>query len=203
MSLSWIPHTATSSTSAYRFYTPQMSPFTSPKVQSNSLLATNDDVNLGLQSTRRRNNNNRRMSKSAYKHVPHKDKPPHLVARRNARERKRVQAVNSAFAKLRKCVPIENRNKRLSKVKTLHRAIEYINGLQALLHQTEDPNFLPNSPTVYSRYRTERSTSQEDDELEDEERVFSDFGDYLVSDMEIVNKENKNQRWGVSGVSLA
>lgn len=58
-----------------------------------------------------------------------------MVARRNARERKRVQAVNLAFMKLRKCVPVENRNKRLSKVKTLHRAIEYIAALDQLLKQ--------------------------------------------------------------------
>lgn len=31
-----------------------------------------------------------------------------IVAKRNARERRRVQAVNSAFAKLRKTIPVEN-----------------------------------------------------------------------------------------------
>ncbi|XP_003739393.1 achaete-scute complex protein T3 [Galendromus occidentalis] len=74
---------------------------------------------------------------STYKHVPHREKPPHLVARRNARERRRVQAVNGVFAKLRKCVPIENRSKRLSKVKTLHKAIEYIAALQRLLAESD------------------------------------------------------------------
>ncbi|XP_017772754.1 PREDICTED: achaete-scute homolog 1-like [Nicrophorus vespilloides] len=69
-----------------------------------------------------------------YTHVPHRDKPPQVVARRNARERNRVQAVNSAFMKLRKAVPYENnRGKRISKVKTLQNAIEYINNLQELL----------------------------------------------------------------------
>ncbi|CAL1539877.1 unnamed protein product, partial [Lymnaea stagnalis] len=58
---------------------------------------------------------------------------PHLVAKRNARERKRVQAVNSAFSKLRKHVPYEPRHKRLSKVKTLRFAIEYIRRLQELI----------------------------------------------------------------------
>lgn len=58
----------------------------------------------------------RKSGKGSYKHVPHREKPPHLVARRNARERRRVQAVNTAFSRLRKCVPTENRNKRLSKV---------------------------------------------------------------------------------------
>lgn len=42
------------------------------------------------------------------KHVPHKDKPPQTVARRNARERRRVEAVNAAFLELRKVVPIQN-----------------------------------------------------------------------------------------------
>lgn len=43
-----------------------------------------------------------------YKHVPHKDKPVQAVEKRNARERRRVQAVNLAFAKLRKMVPVEH-----------------------------------------------------------------------------------------------
>ncbi|XP_035210236.1 protein atonal homolog 7-like [Stegodyphus dumicola] len=77
-------------------------------------------------------------SKSNYKHVPHREKPPHLVARRNARERRRVQAVNTAFSRLRKCVPAENRNKRMSKVKTLHRAIEYIQMLQEMLSKADE-----------------------------------------------------------------
>jgi hypothetical protein len=49
-----------------------------------------------------------RVSSAVYKHVPHRDKPPQLVERRNARERRRVQAVNSAFSRLRKVVPICN-----------------------------------------------------------------------------------------------
>ena len=76
-----------------------------------------------------------------YKHIPHREKPPHLVARRNARERRRVQAVNSAFQRLRKCVPTENnRNKRLSKVKTLQKAIEYIDSLSELLMGSNSSN---------------------------------------------------------------
>lgn len=61
-----------------------------------------------------------------------------MVAKRNARERRRVQAVNQAFYKLRKCVPIENRNKRVSKVKTLQRAIDYIRKLERILAEDED-----------------------------------------------------------------
>ncbi|XP_044736723.1 putative uncharacterized protein DDB_G0282499 [Chrysoperla carnea] len=80
-----------------------------------------------------KNNNNKSL-----RHVPHKNKPPQIVERRNARERRRVEAVNSAFIRLRKAVPIENtRGKRISKVKTLQKAIEYITALQNLLKETE------------------------------------------------------------------
>jgi hypothetical protein len=49
-----------------------------------------------------------RVTAGTYKHVPHHNKPPQLVARRNARERRRVQAVNTAFSRLRKVVPIDS-----------------------------------------------------------------------------------------------
>lgn len=49
-----------------------------------------------------------RVTTGTYKHIPHRDKPPQLVARRNARERRRVQAVNSAFSRLRKVVPMDS-----------------------------------------------------------------------------------------------
>lgn len=83
--------------------------------------------------TNKKNNLEKTSGKSQYKHIPHREKPPHLVAKRNARERRRVQAVNTAFARLRKCVPFDNRNKRLSKVKTLQKAIEYIESLTDVL----------------------------------------------------------------------
>ncbi|KAJ8976695.1 hypothetical protein NQ317_005912 [Molorchus minor] len=85
----------------------------------------------GKQPLREKNRKN-----CVYRHVPHKDKPPQVVARRNARERRRVQAVNTAFVRLRKAVPIENtRGKRVSKVKTLQNAIEYIRALQRILQE--------------------------------------------------------------------
>ncbi|XP_071452900.1 achaete-scute homolog 1-like [Hetaerina americana] len=76
-----------------------------------------------------------------YRHVPHREKAPTAVARRNARERRRVEAVNGAFLRLRRAVPPDGlpsggsteRGKRVSKVKTLHRAIEYITQLQGVL----------------------------------------------------------------------
>lgn len=52
--------------------------------------------------------NNAKKGNTKYVHVPHRDKPPQVVAKRNARERRRVQAVNNAFSRLRKAVPLEN-----------------------------------------------------------------------------------------------
>ena len=60
------------------------------------------------QSSSKSNNGGRR-KKSNYKHVPHCEKPPQVVAKRNARERKRVQAVNQAFVRLGKAIPLENK----------------------------------------------------------------------------------------------
>jgi achaete-scute complex protein len=71
--------------------------------------------------------------RSSYKHVPHREKPPHMVARRNARERRRVQSVNNAFIRLRRHIPHENKKKRMSKVKTLRTAIDYIQQMQAMI----------------------------------------------------------------------
>ena len=73
--------------------------------------------------------------RSTYKHIPHSEKPTHLVEKRNARERKRVMAVNDAFLALRKHVPCGNRTKRISKVKTLKIAIDYIYHLQDLIEE--------------------------------------------------------------------
>lgn len=59
---------------------------------------------------------------------------PLSIQRRNERERSRVRAVNAAFIKLRQMVPtISSRNKRVSKVKTLQKALEYICELHNIL----------------------------------------------------------------------
>ncbi|XP_062579803.1 achaete-scute complex protein T8-like [Saccostrea cucullata] len=80
-----------------------------------------------------RNRGKKSGGKTTYRHVPHREKPPHLVARRNARERRRVEAVNEAFQRLRKRVTGEVKQKRLSKVRTLRVAIDYINKLQRMI----------------------------------------------------------------------
>lgn len=92
-----------------------------------------------------RTKNKKSTVKSSYRHVPHSQKPPQVVARRNARERRRVQAVNSAFLKLRKHVPYHSKHKRLSKVKTLKIAIDYIHELQSLISDFD-------SKTMESKY---------------------------------------------------
>ena len=50
-----------------------------------------------------------RKRKKGYRHVPHSKKPPQVVAKRNARERKRVHAVNQAFLRLRRTLPMSNK----------------------------------------------------------------------------------------------
>ena len=47
--------------------------------------------------------------KRGCRHVPHSEKPPQIVEKRNARERKRVQAVNQAFLRLRQALPMSNK----------------------------------------------------------------------------------------------
>ncbi|XP_062553100.1 achaete-scute homolog 1a-like [Armigeres subalbatus] len=72
-----------------------------------------------------------------------------LIERRNQRERVRVRAVNEAFARLRQVVPATRFSpKRVSKVKTLKRAVEYIGDLQRRLDTIE--SMLLNDSTLSS-----------------------------------------------------
>ncbi|KAI9555391.1 hypothetical protein GHT06_017906 [Daphnia sinensis] len=95
----------------------------------------------------------RSKSKSSFRHIPHiphSVRPAFQVARRNARERRRVQSVNVAFSKLHQVVPAEfgehegnttdktkmcedARARRTSKVSILKRAIDYIKLLEEVL----------------------------------------------------------------------
>ncbi|KAF8361085.1 hlh-3 [Pristionchus pacificus] len=54
-------------------------------------------------------------------------------ARRNERERKRVDQVNKGFHDLRDRVPLVAQNKKMSKVETLRQAAKYIQQLKAIL----------------------------------------------------------------------
>ncbi|CAJ0916425.1 unnamed protein product [Ranitomeya imitator] len=65
---------------------------------------------------------------------------PSYVRKRNERERQRVKCVNEGYARLRRHLPQDYTEKRLSKVQTLRAAIKYICRLQEALRweKTED-----------------------------------------------------------------
>ena len=69
-----------------------------------------------------------------------KAKINHVIDKRNARERRRVENVNDAFKRLRSRIPYENKDKRLSKVKTLQTAMRYINYLSDMLNSSNYVN---------------------------------------------------------------
>ncbi|XP_063819312.1 transcription factor ATOH7 [Pseudophryne corroboree] len=55
----------------------------------------------------------------------------------NARERRRMQGLNTAFDSLRKVVPQWGEDKKLSKYETLQMALSYIMALSRILSQAE------------------------------------------------------------------
>ncbi|XP_064629327.1 basic helix-loop-helix transcription factor scleraxis-like [Lineus longissimus] len=117
-------------------------------------------------------------SKSTYKHIPHSEKAPHLVQQRNARERRRVQAVNTAFLRLRKHVPFEHKHKRLSKVRTLKVAIDYIKRLQQMI-DTHDSMMVRNPNRGFIAQR----------------RGFGGAGSQQVRMVELATAKENNIRW--------
>ncbi|XP_044749531.1 achaete-scute complex protein T3-like [Coccinella septempunctata] len=94
-----------------------------------------DDMQYDALSSIPPNEKKFKQSERYFSHSLDGHKAPQLVAKRNLRERNRVQAVNGAFNRLRKAVPFQHaRGKRISKVKTLQNAINYIRGLEQLLN---------------------------------------------------------------------
>jgi len=85
------------------------------------------------------------------KHIPHHLRPQHIVERRNRRERLRVQDVNQAFLMLQQLLPFDSNSttnndnneqlnmtqnsSRISKVRTLRKAVDYIEALQKMLNE--------------------------------------------------------------------
>jgi hypothetical protein len=106
---------------------------------SNSISTPSISIDSKKKSTRRS------------KHIPHHLRPAHIVERRNRRERLRVQDVNQAFHMLQQLLPFDsnsttnNDNKeqlnitqnssRISKVRTLRQAVDYIEALQKMLNE--------------------------------------------------------------------
>ncbi len=85
------------------------------------------------------------------KHIPHHLRPQHIVERRNRRERLRVQDVNQAFHMLQQLLPFDTNSStnhdtkeqldmmqtssRISKVRTLRKAVDYIEALLKMLNE--------------------------------------------------------------------
>ena len=101
--------------------------------------------------------------RTAQSRLPAKLKEPAAVARRNARERRRVKMVNDGFLRLRRHVPTDPKNKKLSKVKTLKLAIEYIHHLQTLLQA--DSTTKQTTQSIVSSFTAQMSNY---DDLDDE-----------------------------------
>ena len=82
------------------------------------------------------------------RHIPHRLRPGHLVAERNARERERMQCIGSAFDRLQNVVTgrcastnddkASRERKKMSKAKILQMTISYIKVLQNMLGQPLD-----------------------------------------------------------------
>lgn len=74
---------------------------------------------------------------------------PAFITKRNERERERVRCVNDGYARLRTHIPLENKEKRISKVETLRAAIQYIKELENIL--AKDPAERPNVKTQHEK----------------------------------------------------
>lgn len=152
-------------------------------------------------TVRYRNRGKKSGGKSAYRHVPHSEKPPHLVARRNARERRRVEAVNEAFQRLRKRVTGEVKQKRLSKVRTLRVAIDYINKLQTMImdhdqtmHEKHCIQVNPKRDRVASRRSPETSKGADYDSFPVRSRDSSESGTIMF---DMSTEDNNSTGWQV------
>ena len=116
-----------------------------------SLTNTSAVAGLGIVGGDSHGSAARGRKRTATSRLPAKLKEPAAVARRNARERRRVKMVNDGFMRLRKHVPTDPKNKKLSKVKTLRLAIDYIKHLQQLLIDSSNkPTNLVGLP-IYSQ----------------------------------------------------
>ncbi|XP_046565392.1 achaete-scute homolog 4-like [Haliotis rubra] len=63
---------------------------------------------------------------------------PSFIRKRNERERERVRCVNDGYERLKEHLPLDNKERRISKVETLRAAIQYIKHLQTLLDDQGD-----------------------------------------------------------------
>ncbi|VDP30080.1 unnamed protein product [Soboliphyme baturini] len=85
-----------------------------------------------------------------------------VVEHRNARERRRVHTVNEAFTHLKRHLPsLKQKKRRVSKLKILRSAIEYIHDLQATLatSRVAERTFLSVVHSGYKQQRDDESRS--------------------------------------------
>lgn len=97
---------------------------------------TTTAVKVDRASTRKRTNFSQRASTSSGCQSPEASSPEKLNQRvkANRKERRRTQSINLAFSKLRKHIPDVPLDTKLSKIKTLRLAINYINHLVETLN---------------------------------------------------------------------
>uniref|UniRef100_A0A915I7Q4 BHLH domain-containing protein n=1 Tax=Romanomermis culicivorax TaxID=13658 RepID=A0A915I7Q4_ROMCU len=109
------------------------------------------NVNATSPTSSNNSQNNRQTKKSPYKKAS--ERPPVSVARRNARERGRVHVVNQMFGLLKNLLPsLKQKTKRVSKLKILKAAMDYMYDLQNVL----DNNGVSAPHAVKSRGHTQR-----------------------------------------------
>ena len=76
--------------------------------------------------------------------------------RRNERERERIRCVNDGYIRLKEHLPIDNKEKRMSKVETLRYAIQYIKHLEHILGSNENSR---RSPKCVLKYEQNKDSS--------------------------------------------
>lgn len=105
-------------------------------------------------STDTRRHSKKPVDKNGGPKIPYKkacERPAVSVARRNARERKRVHTVNQMFSILKTRLPsLQQKTKRVSKLKILKATMEYIYDLQDIL----DSRPLPSESTYPEHLRS-------------------------------------------------
>lgn len=82
----------------------------------------------------KRGDERRASTKQKRRHIPHSERSAEFVHRRNTRERRRMLAVNQAFNALKKHLPQNRREVRMSKFDILKGALDYIEQLTANLY---------------------------------------------------------------------
>ncbi|XP_077862991.1 achaete-scute homolog 5-like [Saccoglossus kowalevskii] len=117
-------------------------PLSECTTSNNTLVMTNDPRNHDVNVLDPLYQTPYMPSYPGYMPMPHPfgfyDYEPSFIRRRNERERERVRCVNEGYARLREHIPVENPEKRLSKVETLRAAIKYIKSLQETLNQQQN-----------------------------------------------------------------